>query len=64
MKVPSLIPNKISSLRPSKRKIVKTIYTTEKFAKNMQKEMPSETKGIALYVSDACKNLRHRLCKQ
>ncbi len=63
MQIPSIMPSKISSLRPSKRKIVRTIYTTEKFAKNIQSEIPKETKGLAEAVYSGCKSLRMKLTK-
>ena len=63
MPIPSIIPNRISSLRPSKRKIVRTIYTTEKFAKNIQSEIPNGTKGLAEAIYEGCKSLRMKLTK-
>lgn len=64
MYVPSILPNQIQSFKPSKRKIVKTVYTTEKFTRNVQKDLPKEARGTAQFVSDACKKLRQKLTKQ
>ena len=63
MYVPSILPNQMQSLRPSKRKIVKTVYTTEKFTRNIQKELPQETRGCMQTISDGCKQLRMKLTK-
>ena len=64
MYVPAILPKQMQSLRPSKRKIVKTVYTTEKFTRNIQKDLPQETRGIAQTISDTCKNIRQKLTKQ
>ena len=66
MYIPQIMPKQIQSFRPSKRKIVKTIYTTEKFTKNIHKEknLPNEARDFALVISDTCKNIRQRLTKQ
>lgn len=63
MYVPSILPNQIQSFRPSKRKIVKTVYTTEKVTRNIQKDLPQEARGLAQYISDGCKQLRIKLTK-
>ena len=63
MYVPSILPNQIQSLRPSKRKIVKTVYSTEKFTRNIQKDLPVEMRSFAQNISDGCKQLRMRLTK-
>ena len=63
MPILQIMPNKISSYRPTKKKIVRTIYTTEKIAKNIQQVMPYETKSIAQFVYDGCKSLRTKLTK-
>ena len=63
MYIPAILPKQMQSLRPSKRKIVNTVYTTEKFAKNIQKDLPVEARSIAQYVSDGCKQLRIKLTK-
>lgn len=63
MYIPAILPKQMQSLRPSKRKIVKTVYTTEKFTKNIQKDLPQETRSIAQCVSDCCKQLRIKLTK-
>jgi len=63
MYIPAILPKQMQSLRPSKRKIVKTVYTTEKFTKNIQKDLPQETRSIAQSVSDCCKQLRIKLTK-
>ena len=54
MYVPSILPTQMQTIRPSKRKIVKTVYTTEKFANNIQKDLPKEMRGFAKSISDAC----------
>lgn len=63
MYVPSILPNQIQTLRPSKRKIVKTVYTTEKFTRNIQKDLPKDVRGIAQHISDGCKQIRIHLTK-
>ena len=63
MYVPQIMPKQIQSLRPSKRKIVKTVYTTEKFTRNIQKDLPAETRSFAQNISDACKQIRIKLTK-
>jgi len=59
-----IMPKQIQTLRPSKRKIVRTVYTTEKISKNIQKDLPVEVRGFAQLISDTCKNIRKRLTKQ
>jgi len=61
--VPSILPTSIQSTRPSKRKIVKTIYTTEKFANNVQKDLPNELKGFAQSIAETCKKARNFMTK-
>ena len=63
MYIPAILPKQMQSLKPSKRKIVKTVYTTEKFTKNIQKDLPTEARSIAQCVSDCCKQLRIKLTK-
>jgi len=63
MYIPSIFPTKIQSMKPSKRKIVKTVYTTEKFTRNVQKDLPKEFRGTAQSISDACHNIRTRMTK-
>ena len=63
MNIPSILPNQMSSLRPSKRKIVRPIYTTEKVIKNLQPELPKCTNGFTQALQDGCKNVRTRLTK-
>ena len=63
MFVPSILPTSIQSTRPSKRKIVKTVYTTEKFTKNVQKDLPQELRGFAQSISDVCHNVRNFMTK-
>ena len=63
MYVPSILPNQMQSLRPSKRKIVKTVYTTEKFTRNIQKDLPKDVRGFAQSISDGCKQVRIKLTK-
>jgi len=57
----TIIPNRMSSLKPTKRKIVKTVYTTEKAVKTVKTELPEGMKGYAQAIQDGCKNLRTRL---
>jgi hypothetical protein len=61
--VPSILPTSIQSTRPSKRKIVKAVYTTEKFANNIQKELPKDFKGFAQTIADTCKKARNYMTK-
>ena len=63
MQIPSILPTSIQSTRPSKRKIVKAVYNTEKFTKNVQKDLPKELRGFAQYVSDACHKARNYMTK-
>ncbi len=63
MYIPSIFPTKIQSLKPSKRKIVKTVYTTEKFTRNVQKDLPKELRGFAQSVSETCHNIRTHMTK-
>ena len=50
-------------MRPSKRKIVKTVYTTEKFANNIQKDLPMDMKGYAKTIAESCKKARNFMTK-
>ncbi len=61
MYIPTILPNKISSLKPTKRKIVNTVYTTEKAAKTAKAELPENMKGFAQVVQDTCKKIRTKL---
>jgi hypothetical protein len=61
--VPAILPTKIQSMRPSKRKIVKTVYTTEKFANNIQKDLPMDMKGFAKTIAESCKKARNFMTK-
>ena len=63
MYIPSLLPTSVQSMRPSKKKIVNTVYTTEKFAKNVQKDLPKELRGFAQSISDTCHNARNYMTK-
>ena len=63
MYIPSLLPTSIQSMRPSKRKIVKAVYTTEKFAKNVQNDLPKDMKGFAQTIAEACKKARNFMTK-
>ena len=63
MYIPSLLPTSVQSMRPSKRKIVKTVYTTEKFANNVQKELPKDLKGFAQTIAETCKKARNFMTK-
>ena len=61
--IKAVFPTKVSSMKPSKRKIVRTVYTTEKLAKSIQNDIPVEARGIPQAVSDLCKNIRIYLTK-
>ena len=63
MYIPSLLPHQMQSTRPSKRKIVKTVYTTEKFTHNVQKDLPKELRGFAQSISNACHKARDYMTK-
>ncbi len=63
MYVPSILPTQIQTMRPSKRKIVRTVYTTEKFARNVQKDLPQELRGFAQYISETCHKARDYMTK-
>ena len=63
MYVPSIMPTKIQSMKPSKRKIVKTVYTTEKFTRDIQKDLPKELRGFAQKLSETCHNMRDYMTK-
>ena len=63
MYIQALLPTSIQSMRPSKRKIVKTVYTTEKFANNVQKDLPNELKGFAQTIAGTCKKARNFMTK-
>ena len=63
MFVPAILPKQMQTMRPSKRKIVKTVYTTEKVANNLQKDLPQELKGFAQSISDMCHKARNYMTK-
>lgn len=63
MYVPSILPTSIQSMRPTKRKIVNTVYTTEKFTRSIQKDLPQDWRGIAQSVSQTCKKARNYMTK-
>lgn len=63
MYVPPILPTKIQSMRPTKRKIVNTVYTTEKFTRNVQKDLPTGMRGFAQYISDTCNRARNYMTK-
>ena len=63
MYIPAILPTKIQTIRPSKRKIVKTVYTTERFANNMQKDLPMDMKGFAKSIAETCKKARNFMTK-
>ena len=63
MFVPAILPKQMQTMRPSKRKIVKTVYTTEKFANNVQKDLPKDMKGFAQTIAEACKKARNFMTK-
>ena len=50
-------------MKPTKRKIVKTIYTTEKISRNVQKDLPKEMRGFAQKLSETCHNIRNYITK-
>ena len=57
----AIVPKRISSLKPSKRKIMKSMYATEQFSRKIQKDLPKETRGIAKAVADGCNTLRMKI---
>ena len=63
MYIPAILPTKMQTIRPSKRKIVKTVYTTERFANNMQKDLPMDMKGFAKSIAETCKKARNFMTK-
>lgn len=64
MYVPSILPTKIQSMRPTKRKIVNTVYTTEKFTNNVQKDLPKGMmREFAQSISSACHDARNYMTK-
>lgn len=63
MYIPAILPTKMQTMRPSKRKIVKTVYTTEKFANNVQKDLPTDMKGFAQTIAETCKKARNFMTK-
>lgn len=63
MYVPPILPTSIQSMRPSKRKIVKAVYTTEKVAHNVQKDLPKELRGFAQSISEGCNRARNFMTK-
>ncbi len=63
MFIPAILPKQMQTMRPSKRKIVKTVYTTEKFANNVQKDLPKDMKGFAQTIAEACKKARNYMTK-
>ncbi len=63
MFVPAILPKQMQTMRPSKRKIVKTVYTTEKFANNVQKDLPKDLKGFAQTIAETCKKARNFMTK-
>ena len=64
MSIPALLPTSIQSMRPSKRKIVKTVYTTEKVTRNAQKDLPDGLRrGVAKSISETCHNIRNYMTK-
>ena len=63
MIVPAILPKQMQTMRPSKRKIVKTVYTTEKFANNVQKDLPKDMKGFAQTIAETCKKARNFMTK-
>ncbi len=63
MFVPAILPKQMQTMRPSKRKIVKTVYTTEKFANNIQKDLPKDMKGFAQTIAETCKKARNFMTK-
>ena len=63
MYIPSILPTKIQSFRPSKKKIVKSVYTTEKIARNIQKDLPKGMRGFAQSICEACNKARNYMTK-
>ena len=63
MNVPSILPSKIQSMRPTKKKIVKTVYTTEKVSRDIQKDLPKGMRGFARKLSETCHNIRNYMTK-
>ena len=63
MYIPAILPTQMQKIRPTKRKIVKTVYTTEKLANNLQKDLPTNMKGFAQSVSETCHNARNFMTK-
>ena len=63
MKLQQVLANRMS-IKPSKRKIVKTIYATDRIAKEVQKDLPKETRFIAQNIYEGCNRLRNSLTKQ
>jgi hypothetical protein len=61
--IPAILPKQMQKMRPSKRKIVKTVYTTEKFANNVQKDLPKDMKGFAQTIAETCKKARNFMTK-
>jgi len=59
--ISAMVPKKISSLRPSKRKIMKSMYATEQFTRKVQKDLPQGAKGIAQAISEGCNKLRMKM---
>jgi len=63
MYIPSLLPHQMQTMKPSKRKIVRTVYTTEKFTRNVQKDLPKGMRGFAQSISEACHKARDYMTK-
>ena len=61
--IPAILPTQMQTMRPSKRKIVKTVYTTEKFANKVQKVLPKDMKGFAQTIAETCKKARNFMTK-
>ena len=57
----AMVPKQISSLRPSKRKIMKSMYATEQFTKKVQNDLPQGTRGVAQTISETCNTLRMKM---
>ena len=57
----AMVPKKISSFRPSKRKIMKSMYATEQFTRKVQGDLPQEVRGAAKMFAEGCNKLRMKM---
>ena len=63
MYIPQVLPTSIQKMKPTKRKIVKTVYTTEKVTHNIQKDLPKNMRGFAQSISETCNKARNYMTK-